>query len=552
MTTQQLGQPLPMPDNFPFQWDSPEEAARFWSVDLMHWPNGISKLSATMDAPAFFRGMLQASQELFMPFQDLRFKVIHDYGYMSMKPVDPADMEERMAQMQGAFMQHIPGLLNRWYKEYEPEIRAINDATLHGDYSRLGDSDLVALLEQLVRKREREGLLHFLAVFPAMGAVMGFEEVYTQRFGEPRAGEHLQLLQGFPNKSMEAGDGLWHLAVEARKRPQVMQVLQTVPPDKVHAALADADQGVAFREAVQEYLNKYGWRAAEFDIAEPTWNEEPAPVYTLLREYVSRSDYDPEAEFKSLVAAREAREKVLMAKLSGEQAGTFKAMLLGAQQYLPVQEDHNFWIDQQGTCVQRMPVLEAARRLVASGRLQQTGDVFFLEYGELQDALRGGKGDLMELVQQRRREREQYRKIAPPPAIGTMPPVDPMGDNPMLGKFFGAPPEKNPDPRILNGNAASAGKITGTARVILSLTDASRLKNGEILVCPATMPPWTPLFAIACAVVTDHGGVLSHTAIVAREYRIPAVVGTKVGTAIIQDGQKITVDGTNGTVKLEA
>lgn len=227
-------------------------------------------------------------------------------------------------------------------------------------------------------------------------------------------------------------------------------------------------------------------------------------------------------------------------------------MLLGAQQYLPVQEDHNFWIDQQGACVQRVPVLEAARRLVASGRLNQTGDVFFLEYSELQDALRGGKGDLMELVEQRRREREHYRTIAPPPVIGTMPPVDPMGDNPMLTKFFGAPPEKNPDPRMLNGNAASAGKITGTARVILSLADADRLKNGEILVCPATMPPWTPLFAIACAVVTDHGGVLSHTAIVAREYQIPAVVGTKVGTSVIQDGQKITVDGTNGTVKLEA
>lgn len=552
MTTQQLGQPLPMPDNFRFQWDSPEEAARFWSVDLMHWPNGVSKLSATMDAPPFFRGMVQASQELFMPFRDLRFKVIHGYGYMSMQPVDPVDMEERMAQMQGAFMQHIPGLLNRWYKEYEPEIRAINDETLNGDYSRLGDSDLAALLEQLVRKREREGLLHFLAVFPAMGAVMGFEEVYTQCFGEPRAGEHLQLLQGFPNKSMEVGDGLWRLAVEARKRPQVMQVLQTVAPDKVHAALADADQGVAFREAVQEYLKTYGWRAAELDIAEPTWNEEPAPVYILLREYVSRNDYDPEAEFKSLVAAREAREKVLMEKLPGEQAGTFKAMLLGAQQYLPVQEDHNFWIDQQGACVQRVPVLEAARRLVASGRLNQTGDVFFLEYSELQDALRGGKGDLMELVEQRRREREHYRTIAPPPVIGTMPPVDPMGDNPMLTKFFGAPPEKNPDPRMLNGNAASAGKITGTARVILSLADADRLKNGEILVCPATMPPWTPLFAIACAVVTDHGGVLSHTAIVAREYQIPAVVGTKVGTSVIQDGQKITVDGTNGTVKLEA
>jgi pyruvate,water dikinase len=121
----------------------------------------------------------------------------------------------------------------------------------------------------------------------------------------------------------------------------------------------------------------------------------------------------------------------------------------------------------------------------------------------------------------------------------------------MLSKFFGAPPEKHPDPRIINGNAASAGKITGTARVILSLDDAARLCRGDILVCPATMPPWTPLFAIASGVVTDHGGILSHTAIVAREYQIPAVVGTKLATSLIRDGQRITVDGSEGTVTME-
>ena len=140
-------------------------------------------------------------------------------------------------------------------------------------------------------------------------------------------------------------------------------------------------------------------------------------------------------------------------------------------------------------------------------------------------------------------------KVRPPAVLGTLP--DDVEDNPMFGKFFGAPPPESPDPRIINGNAASGGKVTGTARVIMSLDGQERLATGEILVCLATMPPWTPLFGIAAAVVTDHGGILSHTAIVAREYRIPAVVGTKMGTALIRDGQAITVDGTTGTVKLE-
>jgi pyruvate,water dikinase len=545
-------QPLPIPDNFRFQWDTPEEAARFWTVDLMHWPHGLSPLSATMDMPAFVAGLRKAADALCMPFRDVTFKVIHNYVYNGFQPWsnDPAEMEARMQQMQGQMMKHIPGLLDRWYQEYEPEVRSINDETLTGDYSKLGDNDLSALLETLRQKREREGELHFLAVFPAFGAVMFYEQVYTQLFGEPQAGEHLQLLQGFPNKTMETATALWHLSLEARKRPQVIDALRNVPSSSAHAALAESEQGRAFRGAVQEFCVKYGWRAAELDLAEPTWAEQPAPVYTMVREYASRDDYDPEAEFKSLVAARQAREKLLFEQISGGPVEMFRQVLAGAQQYLPIQEDHNFWIDQVGLSVQRVPALEAGRRLATSGRLADAADVFLLQYEELQDALRGGKGDLRELVERRRQERDEYRKIAPPPALGTPPPAE-MADDPMLSKFFGAPPPQHPDPRIINGNAASAGQITGTARVILSLDDADRLSAGEILVCPATMPPWTPLFAIASAVVTDHGGILSHTAIVAREYQIPAVVGTKVGTALIQDGQTITVDGAKGTVKLE-
>lgn len=328
-----------------------------------------------------------------------------------------------------------------------------------------------------------------------------------------------------------------------------MEILNKVPASQVHETLGAAGEGRAFRAAVDEYTAKYGWRASELDVAETTWKEQPSPVYTLIREYAGRDDYDPREEFKSLVKAREAREKLLMDKLSGGPVETFRQFLSGAQQYLPIQEDHNFWIDQQGICVQRVPVLEAGRRLVNAGRIAAAQDVFQLYYDELQGALRGENGNLHELVVQRRLEREHFKKVTPPEAIGTMPPV--MDENPMATKFWGAAPEKSADPRIINGNAASAGQVTGTARVILTLDDAERLRQGEILVCPATMPPWTPLFAISSAVVTDHGGILSHTAIVAREYQIPAVVGTKVGTLLIQDGATITVDGTAGTVKLE-
>jgi pyruvate,water dikinase len=546
---------LPVPPEFAFDWDSPEEQTKFWAADLMHWPNGISTLAATMDMPAFGRGLNKAAAALCMPFASIEFKPIHGYVYTATIPysLDPTEMEVRMGQMQQKMMEHVPGLLDRWRTAYEPEVRSINDDTLKGDYGKLGHRDVSQLIEKLVDKREREGELHFLAVFPAMGAVMAYEDAYTNLFGTPKAGEHLQLLQGFPNKSYEVGVALWRLAMEARKRSAVMRIVEQVAPEQAHAALAADIETKAFHAAVEEFLDAFGWRANELDVASTTWKEDPTTVYKLLREYAARDDYDPEEENRSMVSARLAREKLLFDKLSGaeDQLNLFRMMLGGAQQYLPIQEDHNFWIDQQGVCVQRVPVLEAGRRLVEAKQLATAADAFFLRYDELQDALVNGKSDMKPFVEKRKREQEKDRTLTPPPALGTPPPPG-AEDNPMQTKFFGGLPEESSDPRVFNGNAASAGTITGTARVILSLDDGHRLQQGEILVCPATMPAWTPLFAIASAVITDQGGTLSHTAIVAREYGIPAVVGTKVATSLVKDGQTITVDGTAGTVKLEA
>ncbi len=554
-SSQWLAQPLPVPQDFRFQWDSPEEASRFWTPDLMHFPNGISPLSATMDMPAFVRGLLKTADTLCMPFdtKNSAFKVINGYVYNSFVPysTDPARMDARLKQMQARMMEHVPNLLDRWYTQYEPEVRSINDETLKGDYSKLSDRDLVDLLEMVVAKREREGELHFLAVFPAGGAFMFFEQVYSQLFGEPVNGEQLALLQGFPNKSIEIGVALWHLAQEARHRPAVVNLLSSVPASAAHAALAQSADGNGFRGAVEEFLDTYGWRGAELDIASPTWREDPAPVYNLIREYAGREEYDPQEDMKSVVAAREARERHLLERLSGGPVDMFRQVLAGAQQYLPITEDHNFWIDQQGLSVQRVPVLEAGRRLAAAGRIAAADDVFFLAYDELVDALRGGKGSLHELVERRRREREESRHLKPPLALGTPPPPE-AAEDPMMSKFFGGLPPESSDPRVIRGNAASTGIITAEARVIQSLDEADRLKPGEVLVCPSTMPAWTPLFALASAVVTDHGGILSHTAIVAREYGIPAVVGTKSATSLIRDGQQITVDGAAGSIRLES
>src|SRR5205823_9814002 len=119
-----------------------------------------------------------------------------------------------------------------------------------------------------------------------------------------------------------------------------------------------------------------------------------------------------------------------------------------------------------------------------------------------------------------------------------------------VGRLFGGRPPEAPDATTITGLAGSAGVARGVARVIHSLGEAERLQSGEVLVTETTAPPWTPLFARAAAIITDAGGILSHCAVVAREYGVPAVVGTKLGTSSIRDGQQVEVDGSNGTVRI--
>ncbi len=153
---------------------------------------------------------------------------------------------------------------------------------------------------------------------------------------------------------------------------------------------------------------------------------------------------------------------------------------------------------------------------------------------------------------QRKSEMDHFRTIQTPPVLGT-PPAGPPPDDPVIRawfKLFGTPPQPSTASDVLHGSACSPGKVRGIAKVVLSLAEADKLQPGDILVAPSTMPAWTPFFASIAAVVTDAGGILCHTAIVAREYKIPAVVGTVTATSVFQDGQILEVDGDAGVVRI--
>jgi pyruvate,water dikinase len=200
-----------------------------------------------------------------------------------------------------------------------------------------------------------------------------------------------------------------------------------------------------------------------------------------------------------------------------------------------------------------VPVVELGGRLLAAGVIDDANDVAYLSTDEAAAAAADTGLRLQEAVSERKQDIEAWQKLTPPLHVGKPAAARTLNQaQKLFVKHFRGPDERIlQEGRVIRGLAASQGIVKATARVIRDLQDAERLGPGEVLVCGVTSAPWTPLFAIAGAVVTDAGGILAHSAICAREYGIAAVVGTSVGTRVIPDGATVTVDGTAGTVTIE-
>jgi len=309
--------------------------------------------------------------------------------------------------------------------------------------------------------------------------------------------------------------------------------------------------GKEFAGRLDGYLDEYGWCSDNLEFATPSWREEPSPMLHNLRGLLREDATDPRVEQAKVIVERKRLVAEMMQKAPSEEARRALGMLLGVgQQYLPVQENHNFYIDQMNTVLLRLPLLELGRRLTEEGSLGAPDEVFHLSVEEIQDAAAKPDAKWSAVAAERREQRQIWWKVLPPVFLGTPPPPGTPGD-PIVERFFGLGVEASKEPNVLKGHGASRGVVTGRAKVVRSLSEADKLEPGDILVCEMTMPSWTPLFSFVGAVVADSGGVLSHCAIVAREFRMPCVVGTVNGTQRIKDGQTLTVDGAKGIVRIE-
>ncbi|WP_218852473.1 PEP-utilizing enzyme [Spelaeicoccus albus] len=452
-------------------------------------------------------------------------------------------------------------LTRAWKQEYLPEVQGFLDEFEKLDLTAYSNSDLVDVVDHALGWMERLWQLHMLTVLPAYAAVNEFTDAYHDLFGDGAALDAYSLLGGLPNKTVEAAQVLWDLSRDAAACPEVARLLRTVPPEDFRDSLDRTSAGRKFARALDDYLHTYGQRGDLCSLTAVSWIEDPTPVIRNLASYLEQ----PEAAAPAQAVERAARERDQAVGAAHERltgyprpvVSLFDKLLNAAQTGSALTEDHTFYIDYCGVYQIRRVFLEAGRRLSDLGVVREPSDVFLLGANDLRQALTAsGRDTAVETVKSNREEMDHFAAVTPPPVLGDGEPPQLRG---AFGRFHskmfggtaaGEDVESQAEPGVWRGSSGSSGTARGTARIVKTLAEAGRLVAGEVLVAPTTAPPWTPLFSVAAAVVTDTGGVLSHCAIVAREYGLPAVVGVAGATSTISDGQLVEVDGDSGVVRL--
>ncbi|KQR75093.1 pyruvate kinase [Arthrobacter sp. Leaf337] len=390
------------------------------------------------------------------------------------------------------------------------------------------------------------GLIRATLPGPSVGYLMlAAARRLLRGIAQPRELE--AVLRGLPHNVTTIMDlELWHLAVSLGRDPEARRVFSELRPD----GLADLYQAgtlpAAAQDGLRKFLTKYGHRAvAEIDLGMPRWAEEPDHLLGMISNYLRVEDPEqaPDRQFARAADHAEARisELVERAGKKGRLRGRLVALCLRrARQLCGLRELPKFYIVMVLAEMHRQLTAVGAE-LAGTGTVADAGDVFFLDFDELRVGLRGA--DLKGIVASRRRlyDVELRRRRVPRLLLSDGTDVEAA----MMAAASALPGTAAPD--RLSGTPASAGTATGKVRVVMDPVGA-HLEPGEILVAPSTDPGWTPLFMTAGALVMEMGGVISHGAVVAREYGIPAVVGVADATGRLRDGQTVTVDGAAGTV----
>ncbi|HSJ83641.1 MAG TPA: PEP-utilizing enzyme, partial [Acidimicrobiia bacterium] len=379
-------------------------------------------------------------------------------------------------------------------------------------------------------------------IMAGMEATWWLNEQLEEWLGEKNAADTLTL--SAPNNvTSEMGLALLDVADVIRPHPQVVAFLQDVEDEGFLDDLAKLPGGHEARDAIRAYLERYGMRCVgEIDITRPRWSERPTTLVPVILDNIR--NFGPGARKRRFEQGRQEAEKKeqdvlehLRALPDGERkAEETKRMIDRVRTFIGYREYPKYAIVSR-YYVYKRALLEEAERLVQAQVLGEEDDIFYLTFQELHDVVRTNQVD-DQLIRRRKDAFKSYQALSPPRVL--------TSDGEVIA---GAYRRDDVPAGALVGLPVSAGTVEGRARVILDMADAD-LEADDILVTAYTDPSWTPLFVGIKGLVTEVGGLMTHGAVIAREYGLPAVVGVEHATRLIRDGQRIRMHGTDGYVEI--
>ncbi|WP_312116397.1 phosphoenolpyruvate synthase [Brevibacillus reuszeri] len=527
-------------------------------------PLGLSFFLLTTSAP-----MRRAGGRLFVDItpilasSDSRETIINTLGHS-----DPLIKDALTTIIErGNFIQLLPndkkapspgkGNKSILFMGFQTEIE--NDPTIVSDLIKRSQASIEELKHNILTKSGSD-LLDFIlediqqlkktlfdpqgtrAIMAAMNASSWINENMMKWLGEKNVADTLS--QSVPNNiTSEMGLALMDVADVIRPYPEVIDYLQHVKADSFLDELIRFDGGRETRDAIYDYLSKYGMRCTgEIDITRTRWSEKPITLVPMILGNIK--NFEPHASNRKFEQGRQEalkKEQELLEQLKQLPDGKQKAKetkrmidlirnFSGYREYPKYGMVNRYFVYKQA-------LLKEAERLVQAGVLHEKEDVHYLTFEELHEVVRTSKLDY-QIISKRKDDYKFFEKLTPPRVI--------TSDGEII---TGEYKRENLPTNAIVGLAVSSGVIEGRARVILNMEDAD-LEAGDILVTSFTDPSWTPLFVSIKGLVTEVGGLMTHGAVIAREYGLPAVVGVENATKRIKDGQRIRVHGTEGYIEI--
>ncbi|RCK74813.1 MAG: Phosphoenolpyruvate synthase [Anaerolineae bacterium] len=554
-------------ESFPVEWKDEEEKKLFWFYDDNHVPNPVS--------PMYFSLHGWWGPTLDYMYRRFGFpigcawnaKKINGYVYTAISPRDPNEAALIGPYYGWIMPTYAENFLDWWQQRYLPEIKRNFEYLDTYDTKNASLQELMVFLEEAIDIQERHFRLHWILNLAQFQASLTFQILAKELIPDVDGALLGRILISLEDRNWDSVRELWQLKEEVKANPELKQIFDSKETaSAIIPALQTTPSGRAFMEKVQAYLKEYGYKPLyTHEYIYKLWVEDPTPCVETIKGYLV-SDYNFPEEYEKIKNDQQSAMRELMEKVPADAPAEKKEALQEAMRLavkmMPLTPDHHFYFDQGTFARMRLVLLAIGRKMVEMGLLRDAEDIMFLEYDQLRYYVANPKSesnpngyDGISVIKEARRKWEDAFKITPRDWVGTVTRWNMYEE--IYHTLWGYPErferaregKKEAADKVI-GLPAAAGVAEGYARIVKSPDEFDQVKRGEIMVCLMTNPAWVIVFSKIKGVVTDAGGVLSHTAVVSREFGIPAVVGTGDATRRIKTGDRVRVNGFTGVVEI--